>query len=70
MRLGRCRMCRVRVQRRRGRLGAKMSSNSYTAPDGTKFETHWVENIKTGERVEFKTKFPESPNYTLGKPNN
>ena len=25
---------------------------------GTRFETHWVENIKTGQRVEFKTKFP------------
>jgi RHS repeat-associated protein len=36
----------------------KVSSSSYTARDGTKFETHWVENIKTGQRVEFKTKFP------------
>lgn len=36
----------------------KKRSSSYTAKDGTQFETHWVENIKTGERVEFKTKFP------------
>ena len=36
----------------------KRRSSSYTARDGAKFETHWVENIRTGERVEFKTKFP------------
>ncbi len=36
----------------------KRTSTSYTARDGVKFETHWVENIKTGQRVEFKTKFP------------
>lgn len=36
----------------------KKTSSSYTARDGVKFETHWVENIKTGQRVEFKTKFP------------
>ena len=36
----------------------KKTSSSYTAPDGTVFETHWVENIRTGERIEFKTKFP------------
>jgi len=35
----------------------KKSSSSHTAPDGTKFETHWVENIKTGQRVEHKTMF-------------
>ena len=33
----------------------KKSSTSYTAKDGTKFETHWVENIRTGQRVEIKT---------------
>ena len=33
-------------------------SSSYTAPDGTKFETHWYENVRTGQRVEFKTKLP------------
>jgi len=37
----------------------KMSSSSYAAPDATKFATHWVENIKTGQRVEFKTKLAE-----------
>ena len=36
----------------------KKSSSSHTARDGTTFETHWVENIRTGQRVEFKTKFP------------
>lgn len=25
--------------------------------DGVTFETHWVENMKTGQRVEFRTKF-------------
>ncbi|UPY80935.1 polymorphic toxin type 10 domain-containing protein (plasmid) [Leptospira weilii] len=35
---------------------AKMSSKSYTAKDGTKFETHWYENTSTGLRVEPKTK--------------
>ena len=35
---------------------AKMSSPSYTGVDGRKFETHWYENVVTGERVEFKTK--------------
>lgn len=36
----------------------KQTSSSHTARDGLTFETHWVENIKTGQRVEFKTKFP------------
>lgn len=41
----------------------KMSSSSYTSPVKSpihgmhKFETHWVENLKTGSRYEFKTKF-------------
>lgn len=35
----------------------KVRSSSHLAPDGTRFETHWVENIRTGQRVEFKTKF-------------
>jgi hypothetical protein len=35
----------------------KKGSSSYTARDGARFETHWVENIRTGQRVEFKTKF-------------
>ncbi|MCM2263857.1 MAG: RHS domain-containing protein [Desulfuromonadales bacterium] len=34
----------------------KKSSSSYTAPDGAKFETHWVESITSGQRVEHKTK--------------
>ncbi|MCB1655165.1 MAG: hypothetical protein KDI41_15065 [Pseudomonadales bacterium] len=35
----------------------KKTSSSYLARDGMRFESHWVENIKTGQRVEFKTKF-------------
>ena len=35
----------------------KKSSSSFLSRDGTRFETHWVENIRTGQRVEFKTKF-------------
>lgn len=35
----------------------KKSSNSYIAKDGTKFETHWFENLTTGQRVGQKTKF-------------
>jgi RHS repeat-associated protein len=38
----------------------KKTSSSFTDGKGTRFETHWVENIKTGQRVEFKTKFPEN----------
>jgi RHS repeat-associated protein len=34
---------------------SKMSSSSCKAPDGTQIETHWYENIRTGERVEPKT---------------
>lgn len=34
----------------------KKSSTSYVNPqDGTKFQTHWIENLKSGERLEFKT---------------
>jgi len=33
----------------------KRASSSYTAADGTKMQTHWLENAKTGERAEFKT---------------
>jgi hypothetical protein len=36
----------------------KKTSTSFSAKDGATFETHWVENIKTGQRVEFKTKLP------------
>ena len=34
---------------------AKMTSSSRVARDGTKLELHWVENLRTGQRVEFKT---------------
>ncbi len=34
----------------------KKTSSSHTAPDGTKFETHWEENIKTGKKYNLKTK--------------
>ncbi len=37
----------------------KMSSSKYIASDGTEFETHWVENLVTGARILFKTKFIE-----------
>lgn len=34
----------------------KKSSFSYVNPeDETKFQTHWIENLKSGERLEFKT---------------
>jgi hypothetical protein len=33
---------------------AKMSSSSYKASDTLKIETHWVENVKTGERFDAK----------------
>ena len=33
----------------------KKRSSSYTAEDGTQFETHWEENLKTGQRVNMKT---------------
>jgi hypothetical protein len=36
----------------------KKSSSSFTAQDFIQFETHWVENLLTGQRVEFKTIFP------------
>ena len=35
---------------------AKMGGSSYRGADGLQFETHWYENIPTGQRVEFKTK--------------
>ncbi len=34
----------------------KKSSSSSVSTNGVSFETHWVENVKTGQRVEFKTK--------------
>ena len=38
----------------------KKSSKSYKAKDGTVFETHWIENTKTGQKNEFKTKILKS----------
>jgi len=35
---------------------AKKSSTSYKPADGSHVETHWYENIVTGQRVEYKTK--------------
>jgi RHS repeat-associated protein len=35
---------------------AKMGSSSFTAMDGTQFETHWYQNMVSGVAVEFKTK--------------
>jgi hypothetical protein len=35
----------------------KMKSSSYKAPDGKVIESHWIENVKTGERQEFKSVF-------------
>ncbi len=37
---------------------AKKTSTSYTGRDGYTFEVHWYENVATGLRVEYKTKFP------------
>jgi hypothetical protein len=36
----------------------KKSSSKYYSKDGYLFETHWIENLITGQRIEFKTKFP------------
>ncbi|HEY3816930.1 MAG TPA: RHS repeat-associated core domain-containing protein [Polyangiaceae bacterium] len=33
---------------------AKMTSSAFHAADGTIFATHWVENVLTGQQVEFK----------------
>jgi RHS repeat-associated protein len=35
----------------------KKTSSTFASRDGTKFETHWVENLRTGQRIEHKTKF-------------
>jgi len=40
---------------------AKMGSSSYRGADGFQFETHWYENVLTGARFEFKTKFQWLP---------
>lgn len=33
----------------------KMSSSKYVARDGLAFETHWVQNLRTGFQTGFKT---------------
>jgi len=33
----------------------KMRSSSFRAADGMRFETHWLQNLRTGVREEFKT---------------
>jgi RHS repeat-associated protein len=39
---------------------AKVRSSSWSSRgEGTKIETHWVENVGTGQRVEFKTKLTD-----------
>jgi hypothetical protein len=44
---------------------AKMASSSYRDGPGLYdlFATHWVQNVKTLERFEFKTKFPRAEAY-------
>ena len=37
----------------------KKTSTSRTLANGEKCEVHWVENLKTGERYNFKTVFPK-----------
>ncbi|MDF3981642.1 RHS repeat-associated core domain-containing protein [Luteibacter sp. PPL201] len=43
----------------------KKSSSSYTANDGTRFETHWLENTANGDRQEFKTILEKSDESNL-----
>ena len=33
----------------------KKTSSTFKAVDGQKISTHWVENVKTSQRVEFKS---------------
>jgi hypothetical protein len=39
-----------------------MPSSSHVSADGFRFETHWYENVVIGERVGFRTKFPDGSN--------
>jgi hypothetical protein len=39
----------------------KMTSSPYQGVDGLQFETHWYENVATGERYDFKSKFQWLP---------
>jgi RHS repeat-associated protein len=36
---------------------SKMTSSPYNAVDGVQIQTHWYENVQTGQIVEMKTKF-------------
>jgi hypothetical protein len=38
---------------------AKMTSGTFKARNGSKVETHWYENVRTGVRVEFKSKLDD-----------
>lgn len=42
---------------------AKMSSRKFVDAAGRSFETHWVQNLVTGARTEFKTKFLQGLGY-------
>lgn len=42
---------------------AKMSSRKFVDGAGRSFETHWVENLITGARTEFKTKLLQGLGY-------
>jgi hypothetical protein len=37
----------------------KKSSSYYNMENGKTMQTHWVENLKTGEKIEFKINFEE-----------
>ena len=37
----------------------KKTSTSHTASDGTKIQTHWEENTRTGDRFNLKTKIEQ-----------
>lgn len=48
---------------------AKMTSPRYRDGGGTYdvFETHWYQNVRSGARYEFKTKFPRAENIVGGR---
>lgn len=37
----------------------KKKSSVYSPIDGNPFRTHWIENLRTGQRIEFKVKIKE-----------
>jgi hypothetical protein len=41
----------------------KQTSSEYVGRDGKGFQIHWYENLRTGERVELKTKFSHKLRY-------